>query len=93
MLSRDFLLVCSTTIADQEDLLQTSVVPLRTSDDEGIAVGQRVCLCEGEEGFEGGEAAAGRGGEHFSLDYLRGGRGALGVEHGAIGIVELLIDC
>ena len=58
LLSWNLLLVISSSVTDQEHFLQTSIVSLRTSDDERVAVGKCMSLCSREESFEGGIAAA-----------------------------------
>jgi hypothetical protein len=60
LLSGNLLLVVSTSVTDQEHLLQASVITLGSSDDESIAVGKSMSLCCGEESFESGVATSWR---------------------------------
>jgi hypothetical protein len=92
LLSRDLLLVASSSVTDQEDLLETSVVSLRASDDKRVAVGKCMSLCSSKESFEGRIAATWWWGKHRSLNNgWIGGRAM--AEHGMFrGTTKLLIN-
>jgi hypothetical protein len=92
LISRYLLLVGSSSITYQEHLLQSPVVSLRSSDDERVAVGKRVCLCSSEEGFERRVAAPWWGREHVALHDWGTHRRRL-IDHGIVGSAhELLAD-